>query len=550
MSMSWIRYANIALLVIYLLRTNYKLSLFYSSLPGQIDDDVAPTTLTGTIIQKPNDLLSGIDFNMDLDGPVYSTINDLPMEIRRKAYNYNVPTTSTIAGGDLPPRRVYVLKRNDLLYRGQLRTVSGGTANTPKYNIPDPTPLTPRPKAKPVNTTLSINNHDPIQPNSQFAYVFFLSWVTPNATQSYLGEFYNILVSVQILRDSGSKADMILLVHTPVHNGTLPQDQTTMLQALDIRIRYVPNTSFDPDIYAGSVALEKFRILNWAEYKRIIFLEANIMPHCSLDYLFDMSVEGQIQNNLLISIGKQPVSSHFFLIEPTEGAFHQFLIMVAKYPHVKGTPDWQFPRGEWTSLYLNLKEEESDYALGRGAWNFPDNYGGVGLFYTWMLYRNQQMTLLVGEHVYTAERNSNLLGPRPNPLTPACSRQDTKQQYHSDKAQTAKYVSPEGVAPYADIAQWEYDDTKPWHLTQINPEKTAPASHKWLKVLQSLDEHHHWNLGLAASGGKQWKHVLNASAPIIEIPSNVTLLEEWANSQVLVHVNATGSSNTEQRGAT
>jgi alpha-N-acetylglucosamine transferase len=51
---------------------------------------------------------------------------------------------------------------------------------------------------------------------------------------------------------------------------------------MNIQIVYLPQTT--PN-YAYTVLLEKFRILDFIHYRRVLYMDADVMPFCILDYL-------------------------------------------------------------------------------------------------------------------------------------------------------------------------------------------------------------------------------------------------------------------------
>jgi hypothetical protein len=136
-------------------------------------------------------------------------------------------------------------------------------------------------------------NRPPIR---KWAYTFFIGGVPtiPNNETAldqagYRGLLYNVLVSVKILQDSGSQADMILMVHMAEPYASLPNRDVQMLQKLNLRIYYTPPTLPSYTNGISTIALEKFRILDLVQYSRVLYMEADVMPHCNLDYVFRLS---------------------------------------------------------------------------------------------------------------------------------------------------------------------------------------------------------------------------------------------------------------------
>ena len=133
------------------------------------------------------------------------------------------------------------------------------------------------------------------QPYRKWAYAFLMGGCNPKKPNEYRGFIYNILVSAETLLNSGSVADIVVMVqlaYDPDGNNnthtSLPQEDVDLLQSIEnIRIQYLPTPTTEQNFY--SVVLEKFRILTLTQYSRVLFLDGDLWPLCNLDYLFELS---------------------------------------------------------------------------------------------------------------------------------------------------------------------------------------------------------------------------------------------------------------------
>ena len=132
------------------------------------------------------------------------------------------------------------------------------------------------------------------QPYRKWAYAFLMGGCNPKKPNEYRGFIYNILVSAETLLQSGSVADIVVMVQLAYdrdgrnNHTSLPDEDIALLQSLEnIRIQYLPTPTTEQNFY--SVVLEKFRILTLTQYSRVLFLDGDLWPLCNLDYLFELS---------------------------------------------------------------------------------------------------------------------------------------------------------------------------------------------------------------------------------------------------------------------
>lgn len=189
----------------------------------------------------------------------------------------------------------------------------------------------------------------PVKAKSNKAYAFLLGGINsipddgsdqvlpsignnPNETVSafaYRGLLYNILVAVKILRDSGSTADFVVLVHMVDPFAELPAEDVRWLTELEIRIIYVP-PSPTPVNEFFTISVEKFRILDLVEYDRVLYMDADVTPHCNLDYIMDLSMGENplLEPNFIMSVEGTPASASFFMLTPGKGFYDRIMRIV------------------------------------------------------------------------------------------------------------------------------------------------------------------------------------------------------------------------------
>lgn len=155
----------------------------------------------------------------------------------------------------------------------------------------------------------------------RFAYSFVIGGCDPDQPHRYRGYVYNILVSARMLQNLGSQADVVAFFQiSSKSNATgLPKDDTRPLEALRVQIRYLPKTATE-SFYEAQ--MNKFTILKLAkEHDRVIFMDGDVLPLTNMDYLFELSMRGVIQPNLVVAAPQSPSNGGFFMLAPVPGDY-------------------------------------------------------------------------------------------------------------------------------------------------------------------------------------------------------------------------------------
>lgn len=181
--------------------------------------------------------------------------------------------------------------------------------------IIDPTDWEIQSKAANATTavvTSSATNDNNDKPFRKWAYAFVVGGALhPRA--EYRGFLYSVVVAAKQLRDAGSVADVVVLVQLSYATGEtkLPPEQEQLLQSQKVKIHYIPKFAAPVHEKFYALMMEKFRILSLTEYSRVIFLDSDVMPVCSLDHIFDLSEpkDGQtpqLKENVILAQKVEP----------------------------------------------------------------------------------------------------------------------------------------------------------------------------------------------------------------------------------------------------
>jgi hypothetical protein len=171
------------------------------------------------------------------------------------------------------------------------------------------------------------NNNSTNEKNAPYAYAFVIGGCDPQRP-SYRNYIYDILISSHILRQRGSNADVVAFFQMSFHSNatTLPAQDIRLLTAMQVKIKYIPK-SRDESFYR--VMLDKFRILALTEYRRVLFLDGDVVPLVNLDYLFELSDPADtstptvLMENVVVAGSQEPANGGFFMLAPHAGALQQ-----------------------------------------------------------------------------------------------------------------------------------------------------------------------------------------------------------------------------------
>jgi len=255
------------------------------------------------------------------------------------------------------------------------------------------------------SSTTSTTNNDKgsttTTSSSRFAYAFLISGCDPSAPMTYRPYIWNILVATKNLKQSmkttsntsestingqsttTTTTDIIVMIqfqHNSTNTTRLPPSDIQWLKLYGdtIKIHYLPSLLKD-NFYSSQFA--KFHILEFIQYDRILYLDADVMPLCSLAYIFYWSTRRRtvddnehnktmsnknidendnnshtsssttnrhhgkpfsLQPNVVLAWFTEPAHGGWFLLQPFQGAYQQLQDIINRrdeeamklpYPH-------------------------------------------------------------------------------------------------------------------------------------------------------------------------------------------------------------------------
>jgi hypothetical protein len=334
-----------------------------------------------------------------------------------------------------------------------------------------------------VNYTFMDLQIDPAVPQkSQFAYAFLLGGVMSDSSHSWRGGFYGAVVAAHALRQRGSQADVVFLVQisakAPKH-ATLPQVETRLLRALDIRLFHLPRFAHPRLETFYSLMLEKFRILQLDSYKRILYLDNDILPYCNMDYLMELSAEASsssseqrpphyLQENVVLSYKTEPSSGGFFILKPNATDYQRLVQIILK----KEKKGLQLPYPHWDVVegwgHVMAQDDQWMTTLGETGtnWTWHGANADQGLLLYWTKYVQQKVSIIRKRQV-----DRWVPGKAHQQRQPVLQNSDASNYLH-DKSSCqhppAQVRQNRYVSPYSNFVHLT-GRSKPWHanLTEL-----------------------------------------------------------------------------------
>ena len=241
-----------------------------------------------------------------------------------------------------------------------------------------------------LSSSSSLQKDEPAR--RKWAYAFVVGGCSRDKPE-YRGFIWNIAVAAQVLQEAGSKADVVALIQMSARTNetVLPEDESKLLEAMNVKIEYIPKFSSMLHEVFYTLMLEKFRILQMTQYSRVIFMDGDVMPLCSLDYLFELSEpesgEPLLKDNIVISYSNQPAHGGFFMLHPQAGDYdeiHKIIrtteekaLSLPPFEHWDEVEGWGHriePPDRWTSSMTKFTSTN---------WSWHGVHADQGLLYHW-----------------------------------------------------------------------------------------------------------------------------------------------------------------------
>lgn len=169
-------------------------------------------------------------------------------------------------------------------------------------------------------------------------------------------------------------------------------------------IRYIPQVDQSAKESFYTAMMEKFRILELVQYRRVIFMDSDVMPLCNLDYLFDLSEttgsndEPMLKPNLILAFPGSPAHGGFFMLKPSEGDFEAIQdIIQEKERKGAALPPPHFDRKEGWGHVIDPQYDHCDLLFKhcRTNWDWYGVEADQGLLYYWTKYVKEDVSIVI-----------------------------------------------------------------------------------------------------------------------------------------------------------
>ena len=257
-------------------------------------------------------------------------------------------------------------------------------------------------------TILPVVNSESLQghPTRKWAYAFLVGGCSSKNLE-YRGFLYNAVAAAQRLKMMGSKADVVVLLQMSVKSKEtrLPEDEERLLTAMGIKFQYLPKFNHEVHEVFYALVKEKFRILDLTDYSRVLFIDADIMPLCSLDYLFELSEPedgpGILKENVVIGWRREAANAGFFMLKPNREDYLDLQEVILRKEQKAldlPWPHWDEVEGWGHRIVAPDFWRGPDRASGTN-WTWHAVFADQGLLYHWTKYVKQSVSLIIGNQI-------------------------------------------------------------------------------------------------------------------------------------------------------
>ena len=382
-----------------------------------------------------------------------------------------------------------------------------------------------------------------------YAYAFVIGGIHEDRP-AYKGFLYDILIAVNLLRKLGSKADFWIWTQMSSDSSRdeLPKDDLRHLNELGVHVASLGRATYET---FSHLMLEKFRPLQLTQYKRIMYLDADIMPLVNLDYLFHLSDPDHtatptfLRPNLIVATRGEPCNGGLFVLKPEEGGWEQIEQIIQRqkdegrqlpYPH------FDYKRG-WGYHFQDQHDAWEAMHRKGTAWHFHASHSDQGLIYYWTKFVKQDVSIVIGDRVQNwmpsgGEKPRKEMELTDEPLAKYTAAAPMAYQDSCDKDKDSFHTC---IVPYRDIAHF-MGKRKPWQienprrfLNSTSTDKDTATTRVWFEQLIELNGK--LNLGIDLDKWDQEQYAQMKESPLGTMP-------KWSDGLLELNMTKTDDQNT------
>lgn len=358
--------------------------------------------------------------------------------------------------------------------------------------------------AKTVSSMILEGQRQQQQSQPPYAYAFLLADCDLDEPK-YRLFLYSVYVSITLLRQYGSKADIIVYygMRNESKYNDIPRHELDVLRnQLNVTLKKLPK-SVSQSFY--TIQLNKFRVLGLTQYKRILYMDADVLPLANLDFFFHMSDpesphhrrshdsgdsqdNGMMMEQMAYRTYLAPMNGGFFMITPKKGDVERIQSMISKKEMSMNHGNQFDVKMGWGHRVPSWTATQRE---GTG-WTWWGANGDQGLIYYWFKHVKRSYSLVLP--------NGHVENYKPSPHDPTDVILKDVIQLDESKKQN-------------NIIHHFTGTQKPWYqgCPEHQPSATGRTTHVQLWCSTLVDIIRRYDLGIELSDVKtQLKHYTTA----------------------------------------
>jgi len=334
-------------------------------------------------------------------------------------------------------------------------------------------------------------------PFRKWAYAF-LAGGCSRENRQHSGFIANIAIAAKILHEHNSTADVVALIQMSYDSkhDTLSDDETKFLEAMpNVKIKYLPR--FGSRVYENFYALmmEKFQILGLVDYSRVLFLDSDVQPLASLDYIFDLSEPlpengpAVIEENFIIRWSAEPSAGGFFMLKPSAENYkrsQEIIIETEKKALDLPWPHWDEVEGFGHKIAPSDKWMGTKSRIEGTNWTWHGAFADQGFLYHWVRYEKGNVSIAYKQQIdnYSIVDGKVRIKTLPNEDSEGILNKPSSM--YGITPWNKHYMTKS--SPWCDFVHY-IGTGKPWNLDRkTNPKVQEPKYVKWFAALDELEK--------------------------------------------------------------
>lgn len=256
-------------------------------------------------------------------------------------------------------------------------------------------------------------------PVRKWAYAYLAGGCSSDIPE-HIGFIANIAAAAQSLQSDNSTADVVALIQMSYDSKdeTLPENEARLLQSLpNVKVKYIPRVSSKVHQNFYVLMMEKFRILDLTEYSRVIFMDGDLFPKRSLDYLFELSEPSSdsdeeffLQENVIITGKSEPAQGGFFMLKPNHLDYLRAQVIIRKaeeaaldlpWPHWDSVLGWGHVIDSSDEWQMSIEMERQPGDPLRTNWSWHGSFADQGFLYHWVKYEKKNVSIITNDKIET-----------------------------------------------------------------------------------------------------------------------------------------------------